>query len=128
MEQLKKLTFEEACKIEKIDPKKVKPDFSFLPVKERKAMVAISKIVIMVKAANRIANNGKAWKANHKNNEVKFEPRWYMGGSSGFRYRDCDGWHSRSLVGSRLCFKTYEAMTALTSNKHYVKLWNEWAV
>jgi hypothetical protein len=131
MEEIKKLTFESACKLKKLDSKKVIPSFEHLPAKDRKAMRAHTKICIMVAATNQIANGGKPWKANHKkSNQVKYEARWYYdGGSRGFRYRAYGRWSSSSLVGSRLCFISYEVMKALSAdNKTYVKLWNEYAL
>ncbi len=126
---IKKLTFAAACKSQKLDPKKVKPDFAYLPIKERKAMAAHAMCVIMVAAANQIANGGKPWKADYTNGEVKYEARWYhKGGSSGFRFYGCDSWSSLSLVGSRLAFKDYDTMRALCDNKVYIKLWNEYAL
>lgn len=48
------------------------------------------------------------WVPDFDNSNVwKYEPR-FLGGSSGFRYDDCDYWTSHSCVGSRLCFDTEE--------------------
>lgn len=41
-------------------------------------------------------------------NEEKYYPWFEMGGSSGFRFFGYVYWSSRSLVGSRLCFKSRE--------------------
>jgi hypothetical protein len=61
----------------------------------------------IVKLLARSLNEG--WYPNWSDgNERKFIPYFYMGGSSGFRYHDCDAWASVSLVGSRLCFKSAE--------------------
>ncbi|WP_438423094.1 hypothetical protein [Aquimarina macrocephali] len=103
-------TFEEACKVEGLDPEKVIPDFSCYPEKDRASMIAHSKLVIIVRAANRLANDGKEWIPDFTNSdEWKYEP-WFdlEEGSSGFR---CDGyadWAAGSDVGSRLCFISRE--------------------
>jgi len=106
-------TFEDACKVEKLNAKKVIPDFKLYPAKDRKAMIAHAKLVIIARAANRLANGGKAWKADFSNHDqYKYYPWFYQesgnGGSSGFRYYDYDAWSSLATVGSRLCFLNYE--------------------
>jgi len=133
MKNISKLTFIQACKLEGLDSKKVEDglnkSFTFFSKKDKAAMIAHTMCVIMVKAANRIANGGKEWIADFTNDEYKYEARWWhLGGSSGFRYDDCDTRGSGSGVGSRLCFKTYNAMVDLTSNKVFVKLWNQYAL
>ena len=107
LEDLK--TFEDACKVERLDPKKVVPDFSAFPKKDQKAMIAHAKLVIIVRAANRIANNGKQWKPDWNNEKWdKYYPWFYMGGSSGFRFDDYGLWVTSSNVGSLLCFISRE--------------------
>jgi hypothetical protein len=106
MEQLK--TFEDACKVEGLDPEKVLPDFSNYPSKDQKSMLAHAKLVIIVRAANRLANGGQEWTPDFDNwDEIKYEI-WFEKGSSGFRFRDYDNWSAHSDVGSRLCFKSRE--------------------
>ena len=100
--------FEDACKVERLDPKKVLPDFSGFPKKDRKSMAAHAKLVIIVRAANRIANGGKEWKPNFSDHsQYKYE-NWFVqdNGSSGFRFGVCGVWSTGSSVGSRLCFKS----------------------
>ena len=106
LDQLK--TFSDASKLLKLDPKKVIPDFKNFPTRDRKAMVAHAKLVVIARAANKIGNGGKEWKPDWSNpKQYKYYPWFYLdGGSSGFRFYDCDYWHSFSLVGSRLCFVT----------------------
>jgi hypothetical protein len=125
MEKLKQLkTFESACKIEGLDPKGVVPDFSGFPKKDRKSMIAHSKLVIIVRAANRLANGGKEWKPDFDNtNQIKYEP-WFIKGSSGFRFNVLDFWASYSYVGSRLCFISREV--AEYTAKKFVKIYNEY--
>jgi len=51
----------------------------------------------------------EGWTPDWNNdNQYKYYPWFYMGGSSGFRFYDCGYWHSLSSVGSRLCFKSRE--------------------
>ena len=106
MDTLKQLkTFEDACKVEGLDPEKVIPDFSMYPEKDRKAMIAHAKLIIVVRAANRIVNEGKEWAPDWDNDNWDKYYAWFeMGVSSGFRFNECDDWHSHSYVGSRLCF------------------------
>jgi len=125
LEQLK--SFEGACKVEGLNPKKVIPSFSTYPAKDRKAMIAHAKLVIIARAANRIANGGKEWKANFSDsNQWKYTPYFYHepGGSSGFQFLGFVDWLSVSSVGSRLCFITLEAATHV--GKTFIKLYNEY--
>lgn len=106
-------TFEQACQVEKLNPKKVIPLFRDFPAKDRKAMIAHAKLIIIAKAANRLANGGKPWKADFSNHDqYKYYPWFYQesgkGVSSGFRYVGYGGWRSGADVGSRLCFLNYE--------------------
>jgi len=102
-------TFEDACEVLRLDPKKVVPDFAGYPKQDQKALVAHAKLVIIARAANKIANKGKEWKPNwNKYTQNKYYPWFEMGGSSGFRFDVCDYWYSLSAVGSRLCFVSYE--------------------
>ena len=51
----------------------------------------------------------EGWTPDWNNdNQYKYYPWFYMGGSSGFRCSGCGDWRSGSDVGSRLCFKTRE--------------------
>lgn len=124
LQQLK--TFQDACKVEGLDPKKVLPDFSGYPAKDRKAMVAHAKLVIIAKAANRLVNGGKPWKADFSNHDQwKYYPWFYQEkGSAGFRFDVYDHWISYSNVGSRLCFVSSD--TAKYVGKTFIKLYNEY--
>ena len=100
-------TFEDACKVERLDPKKVVPDFKAFPAKDRKAMIAHAKLVIIASALNKLANKGKKWKPDWNNNQWDKYYAWFWmngRGSSGFRYNAYGDWNSLSGVGSRLCF------------------------
>jgi hypothetical protein len=134
---LKKLkTFEDACKVEGLDPKKVIPDFSCYPEQDRKAMVAHAKLVIVVRAANRLANGGKEWKADFSDHsQWKYEAWFYKEekksgkkkvGPSGFRFGDCDHWCSFSSVGSRLCSISRAACEYVA--KQFIDLYRDYFV
>ncbi|MCO6499109.1 MAG: hypothetical protein J5I47_01885 [Vicingus serpentipes] len=117
MKEVKKLkTFEDACKIEKLDPKKILPDFSCYPEEDRKALEAHAKLLVVVKAANRLDNNNKEWTPDWTDGKWKYEPWFVMNeGSSGFRYDVFDYWFTLSCVGSRLCFKSEDVCEYITN-------------
>jgi hypothetical protein len=120
-------TFEDACKVERINAKKVLPKVTSYPKKDQAALLAHAKLVIIARAINKVANNGKAWKPDWNNdNQYKYYAFFYMGGSSGFRYRVCVVWFSYSLVGSRLCFISREA--AEYAGKQFEKLYKDYFV
>lgn len=124
LNQLK--TFDDACKVEGLDPKKIIPDFNYYPEKHRKSMIAHAKLVIIVAAANRLANGGQEWTPDYSNrNEWKYES-WFVkdAGSSGFRFGDDDGWGTGSVVGSRLCFMSREV--ARYVGTQFIDLYNEY--
>lgn len=58
--------------------------------------------------------------------ESKYYPWFELGGSSGFRFDDCDDWRSRSYVGSRLCFKSYEL--AEHAGKYFIDVYQKFMV
>ena len=63
--------------------------------------VAYRILKLLVKSLN------EEWTADwNDDNQGKYSPWFYMGGSSGFRYDDFGNWNSSSRVGSRLCFKS----------------------
>ena len=116
-------TFEDACKVQNLDPSKVIPDFSFFPESDRKAMIAHAKLVIINKA---IVGD---WVPDWENyNEYKYYPWFEMGSSSGvgFAYVGCVGWCAVSYVGSRLCFQTREQ--AVYAAKQFEDLYKEYFV
>jgi hypothetical protein len=90
-------------------------------------MVAHAKLVIIAKAANRLANGGKPWKADFSNHDQwKYTAYFYheSKGSAGFRFGDYVDWLSSSYVGSRLCFVSSD--TAEYVGKTFIKLYNEY--
>ncbi|MCZ8021192.1 MAG: hypothetical protein O9302_00235 [Cyclobacteriaceae bacterium] len=126
MQTLKKnlKTFEDACSILGVEPSII-PAFDFYPEQDRKAMQAHAKLVIIARAANQITNKNKPWQPDWNNDEQgKYYPWFYMGGSSGFRYRAYDLWGSYSDVGSRLCFIDYD--TAKYVGEQFIDLYKEY--
>lgn len=125
MEYTEIKTFEDACKVERLNPKKVIPDFKAYPAADRKAMIVHAKLVIIARVLNKLANKGKAWKPDWNNGQLdKYYPWFERGGSSGFRYDDCDGWRSASGVGSRLCFISREV--GEYAGKQFIKLYKDY--
>lgn len=119
-------TFEDACKVLDLDATKVLPDFSQYPEDDQKSMLAHAKLVIIVKAANKLANDGKLWKPDFSNSsEWKYEP-WFIydSGSSGFRYGDYVYWFTYSTVGSRLCFISRDVCKYIA--EQFIELYNEY--
>lgn len=111
MERFK--TFEECCEYLGYDPDKVIQPMEFYPEKDRKALVAHAKRIIVTDAINRQDNNGVEWCPDWGDlEEEKFQPWFDMGGSSGadFSHFDYDFWDSHSNCGSHLCFKTEDGM------------------
>lgn len=98
--------FAAACKLYDVPADKAIPSFEFFPERDRVAMQKLSELVLIIRAANRIANNGEEWLPNFSDGKWKSVPWFYMegpGGSSGFLYGVCVSWDSDSDVGSRLC-------------------------
>ena len=129
MQQLKQLTsFEAACQVLGLDPGKVIPDFSCFPAQDHRSMIAHAKLVLIIRAANQLANGGKEWKPDFDNyDQWKYEA-WFSkdekGGSSGFRFNAYDDWHTASHVGSRLCFISREVAKYVATT--FVDLYNEY--
>lgn len=127
MEKLEKLkTFEDACKILALDPEKVTPDFTAYPEQDVKSMQAYAKLVIVVRAANMLDNDGKEWIPDFSDwDQPKYEI-WFRfdKGSSAFRYFVYDFWNTDSCVSSRLCFKS-RAVAKYIGNQ-FIDLYNEY--
>nr|WP_299385561.1 hypothetical protein [Allomuricauda sp.] len=119
MENIK--TFKDACKVLGLDSDKVLPDFGPFPEKHRKAIEAHAKLVIIAEALN------DGWVPDWGNyDQWKYEPWFDMGGSSGsgFACCVCDGWHSGSTCGSRLCYKSREL--AEYAGKQFIELYRHY--
>lgn len=66
----------------------------------------------------------EGWTPDWSNDEeYKYVPWFETGGSSGFRFYDFVVWSSRSVVGSRLCFKTREL--AEHAGKHFTDVYKK---
>lgn len=103
-EELK--TFEDACRIAGKSPVIVSLSG---PAEYLKPLAAQFKLIIIVSAANRLANDGKEWVPDFTNSQQrKYEPIFYRG-SSGFRFRGYGDWGAATGCGSRLCFISSEA-------------------
>lgn len=124
LKQLK--TFEDACKVEGLDPAKVIPDFSCYPAQDHASMIAHCRLVIIVRASNRLANGNQEWKPDFTNSKQWKYEAWFIRdrGSSGFRFDDYGDWSTASIVGSRLCFISSEVAEYVTTT--FIDLYNEY--
>lgn len=119
MEDYKKIkTFEAACKILKIDPKKL-PDVKGISKAHQAAIIAYYKLRIIAQAIN------DNWKPNWKDySQYKYYP-WFEQNKSGlgFSYAAYAYWRTYSTVGSRLCYK--DSDRAMYAGKQFKKLYND---
>ncbi len=118
-------TFEAACKVLKLNPAKVLPNVSSVPLKHRAALVALALLVIITEALN------EGWQPNwNDSSEYKYHPYFRVNASakklsgSGLAYFGYVRWNSHSFVGSRLCFKSWEL--AKYAGKTFKKLYEEY--
>ena len=100
-------TFEDACAALKIKP--VLPVVKGLPAKHQEAITAHYKLVTITEALN------EGWQPNwNDSSEYKWNIWWDVKASSkktagsGLSFFGADDWHTRTTVGSRLCFKSRE--------------------
>ena len=97
-------SFEDACSVLNIDTNL--PDFSMVPEKDRKPLIAHYKLTVICEALN------DGWVPDWSNGDWdKWYPWFDMDdeGSSGrFSFYGSDALFSDSTVGSRLCFKSRE--------------------
>lgn len=128
MEKLNDLkTFEDACKILGIDPATVIAPGTVQ--EDTAALVALAKLFIIVRAANRLVNEGQDWKPDwNDDDQYKYFAYFWMddNGSSGFQYLDYVTWYSNTDVGSRLAFKTSEAAEYI--GNHFLELYKTFMV
>ncbi|XKX06290.1 hypothetical protein R8G61_02930 [Tenacibaculum maritimum] len=120
-------TFEDACKVLGLDSNKVIPDFSCYPEKDRVSMIAHVKLVIIVRAANQLANDGKEWIPDFTNFDERKYEAWFDledNGSSGFRYNAYGIWITYSGVGSRLCFISREVCEFVANQ--FIEIYKEY--
>jgi len=79
----------------------------------------------LLKLLAKTLNQG--WTPDWNNdNEYKYTPWFYMGGSAGFRFDDCASWGSDSYVGSRLCFKS--SVLAEHAGKHFIEVYRKFMI
>jgi len=94
-------SFEDACKVLN---RETTPDFSMIPEKDRKPLIAHYKLIVICEALN------EGWTPDwHNEKWDKFYPWFYMEGSSSsgrFSVGRSDVRLSGSACGSRLCFKS----------------------
>lgn len=123
-------TFEDACKLLKLNPKDL-PTVTKLPAKHKKYIVANYKLVVITEALNKEYSKAnklkKTWQPDYNaHNKYKYFPYFWVKADKkkpsgfGFSATACDYWHARTTVGSRLCFPTYEL--AIYSGKQFEKL------
>ena len=119
-------TFEDACRVESIDPDTaISNVFTTMDTPLKAPLIALLKLLIIAAAANRLANDGKAWVPDWSDyDQIKYTPWFDMAGSSGFQFYDCDLWGSASDVSSRLCFISSE--TGEYVAKTFIKLYKEY--
>ena len=101
-------TFEDACRKLNVDPTKL-PDFSILPEKHAKALLAHTKLVLIAEALN------DGWQPDWSNwNEYKYFPWMDIASDeentsgSGLSFYVIAYTNSDSSVGSRLSYKSRE--------------------
>ena len=124
--KIKKIkSFDDACKI--LNQDATLPSFTMVSEKEQAAMIAHYKLMIIIRAANTLDNDGAQWTPNWKDSsQYKYYAWFEMDGSSGFRFRVYVGWLANSYVGSRLCFKSYERCTEIA--KTFFDLYKDYFV
>ena len=117
-------TFEEACKAQKLNPKKCLPDVSVLPEKDRNAVTAFAKMCII----NRSLNGD--WVADWSNYDQRKYAPWYdvvedSSKASGFSlsFDGCDCGHGGTSVGVRLFYKDSE--TCEHAAKTFISLYED---
>jgi hypothetical protein len=117
-------TFEDACAALQLSPTAL-PDFSMMPEKHQKALLAHAKLIIVAEALN------AGWQPNwNDTDEYKYVPWFEIDASedkpSGFGFSGsyCDFWYSGARVGSRLCFRTRDL--ALYAGKQFEELYKDY--
>jgi len=116
-------SFEDACNALGINA--VEPDFSAMPEKHRKALLAHYKLVIIAEAFN------EGWKPDwYNSSEYKYYPWFDMSPEGqehtgcGFSFNVCDFDTSGTTVGSRLCYKSREL--AEYAGKQFEELYKDY--
>jgi len=106
-------TWEDACKVHKVNPKKL-PNVKGLPEKFQNWLIATYKMGVIVEAIN-TDENGKIWTPDWSNtDQIKYQAFFGIKATKrkpsgvGFSYAYYVGWYTATVVGSRLCFETEE--------------------
>lgn len=112
-------SFAQACKIKKLDPKKIIAGVSIFPLEYHKALLATAQMFIIAEVLN------DEWKADWNNsNQPKWRP-WFWMNKPGFRFIDsyCTAALASALTGggSRLCFK--DEKTSDYAAKQFLPIW-----
>jgi hypothetical protein len=110
----KKITsWEEACKVNGVDPSKL-PDVSMIPVKFQNWLIATYKLGVITEAIN-TNEDGKIWTPDYNNpDQWKYFPYFEVEATEsnpsgvGFSRSGYGDWDASAGVGSRLCFETRE--------------------
>lgn len=118
-------SFEEACKVEGLDPDKVLPDVSGFPSIHQKALTALAKLIIVVDVLN------GDWNPDWNNDdEYKYYPWFDMEKTkenpSGFWLISVGYISASSGVGSRLCFHSREL--AEHAAEHFLDLYRDYMI
>lgn len=127
-QQLK--TFEDACRIEGLNAEIFDLTLLGFPEEDKQPLTAIAKLLVIARAANKIANNGEKWTPDWNDDEqYKYWPWFWMddeGGSSGFRFDVYAYWDSYSTLGSRLCFISSEVAEYI--GEQFIDLYKQFMV
>lgn len=108
-------TYEEACQVEGIDPVQNLP-YQNPQNGNQKALNALAKLFVIIAVLNMQSNDGKKWTPDwKKSRDWKYWPWFDLNPDEdddpsglGLSFRAVGSAYSRSLVGSRLCFRTEE--------------------
>jgi hypothetical protein len=117
-------SFEDACEKLSLDPAAL-PDFSMMPEKHRKALLAHAKLIIICEALN------EGWTPDwNDQSQYKYHPFFEVDANDenpagfGFSFTTYDGWLTYADVGSRLCFKSSEL--AKYAGKQFADLYKDY--
>ena len=130
MAKIKLASFEDACKIAGDNP----TDSKF--VTGSTYCIALEKLVVCVKAANMLQEDGsvgKEWQPNWNNgSELKWQPIFEVKASknkpqgSGLVFGRADGWRAVTYVPSHLCFRDEETLKTICAKPKIRKLYEDY--
>lgn len=123
-------TYEDACKVLKVDPKNL-PGVSKLPKHERQHIINSVKLSRIVRALNTDHSTGKAWEPNWHDTT---QPKYFIWnsvkaskknpGGTAFSYSYYFSWYTNAIVSSRLSLQSSDRVMHL--NEHFKKLLAEY--